>query len=141
VVATGTQHLRVIAVDDNDTITVNNLPPTVAIAVTAVRGNDVLIDRTTFNRVQALLGDRVHQTNELLSAGGQIRCGHSGGHVTGEKVVQKNDQVLALFKQIKQRDTVRDSFTNGILEWARLQQSSSRTEMSRAPRELTLLRE
>ncbi len=44
VVVTGTEDLRVITVDGNDTITVGNLPSTVAISVTAGSGNDVLID-------------------------------------------------------------------------------------------------
>ena len=43
-----------------------------------------LIDRSTFDRVQVLLGDQTYQTHELLYAGDLIKCGHCGHPITGE---------------------------------------------------------
>ncbi len=132
--------------------------------------HEPIIDRPIFERVQALLGDRVYKTNELLYAGGMIRCAHCGGQVTGEKVIKKStgkeyiyyrctmynrgdhprvrlteqkidQQVLALFSKMKQRDSVRDWFTGEIRKWATKQQQNSRENISRIQRDVNLLRE
>ncbi len=129
-----------------------------------------ITDHATFMRVQTLLGDRIYKANELLYAGGLIRCGHCGNLVTGEAVVKKNsgktyvyyrctmynqpghprirlreqqiDQhVLDLFNRIRQPDAVRDWFVGRLRDWATRQQQSSRQDMNRIERELTLARE
>ncbi len=43
-----------------------------------------LIDRPTWDRVQALLGDSNYHTQSLTYAGGLIHCSHCGHPVTGE---------------------------------------------------------
>ena len=48
-----------------------------------------LIDRSTWNRVQKLLGGKVYRSHELTYAGGLIRCAHSGHYITGEQVRKK----------------------------------------------------
>ncbi len=48
-----------------------------------------LIDRTTWNRVQRLLGSKVYAAHELTYAGSLIRCGHCGHYITGERVRKK----------------------------------------------------
>lgn len=129
-----------------------------------------IIDRTTFDRVQSLLGDRIYKSNDLLYAGGLIRCGHCGNLVTGEKVIKKStgkayvyyrctmytrpghprvrlreqaidEQVLALLSRLKQQDSVRDWFSSEIRRWAQDQQQSSRQEIGRIQRDLAMLRE
>jgi len=52
-------------------------------------GHEPLIDSSLFQRVQALLGAKVYQSNELTYAGGLVVCGHCGRAVTGEKVTKK----------------------------------------------------
>jgi hypothetical protein len=129
-----------------------------------------IIDRATFDRVQALMGQHTYKSNELLYAGGLIRCAHCGGQVTGEKIIKKatgkeyvyyrctlynrpghprvrlreqdvDEQVLALFARMKQQDAVRDWFIRRIREWSTQQQQTSRQNISRIEREMTLLRE
>ena len=50
-----------------------------------------IVDRPTFDRVQALLGERVYQSNDLLYAGGIIRCAHCGGQITARTGRQEGD--------------------------------------------------
>jgi site-specific DNA recombinase len=129
-----------------------------------------IVDTTTFAKVQALMGEHEYKTNDLLYAGGLIRCAHCGGQVTGEKVIKKatgkeyvyyrctmynrpghprvrlreqqiDDQVLALFAKMKQQDSVTDWFTRRIREWSSQQQQTSRENIGRIEREMTLLRE
>lgn len=129
-----------------------------------------IVDRSTFMRVQALLGDRVYKANDLVYAGGLIRCGHCGNLITGESVIKKatgkeyvyyrctmynqpghprirlreqqiDEQIQALFARIKQPDTVREWFARTLLEWTKDQQKSSKKTISGIERELTLLRE
>jgi DNA invertase Pin-like site-specific DNA recombinase len=49
-----------------------------------------LVDRGTWNRVQALLGEKVYRSHELTYAGGLIQCKHCGGTITGESVTKKS---------------------------------------------------
>ncbi len=120
--------------------------------------------------MQTLLGDRVYKTNDLLYPGGMIACVHCGGQVTGRKVVKKSigkehvyyrctmynrgnhprvrqtaqkidEQVLALFASMRQSGTVRDWFTGQIRKWATEQQHTSRENISRIQRDLSLLRD
>ncbi len=129
-----------------------------------------IIDRATFDRVQALMGEHVYMSNDLLYAGGLIRCAHCGNLVTGEKIIKKStgkeyiyyrctlynrpghprvrvreqqidEQVQTLFARMKQQDTVRDWFTGEIRDWAKQQQQTSRETISRIERDMTLLRE
>ena len=43
-----------------------------------------LIDRPTFDRVQALLGNRTQRAHLMLYAGSLIKCGHCGRPISGE---------------------------------------------------------
>lgn len=43
-----------------------------------------LIDRPTFDRVQALLGRRAYRCHSMLYAGSLVTCGHCGRPITGE---------------------------------------------------------
>jgi site-specific DNA recombinase len=54
---------------------------------------------------------------------------------------QIHQQVMALFKRIKQRETVRDWFTGEIRKWATAHQQTSRENISRIQRDVNLLRE
>ena len=48
-----------------------------------------LIDRSTFDRVQILLGGQIYQSHELVYAGELITCGHCGCPITGEIKTKK----------------------------------------------------
>jgi site-specific DNA recombinase len=48
-----------------------------------------LIDRETFDRVQALLGGKLYHSHELTYASEIIRCGHCGHPITGELKVKQ----------------------------------------------------
>ena len=47
--------------------------------------HEPLIDRTTWDRVQALLGSHIYQSRALTYAGDIIQCGHCGHPITGEQ--------------------------------------------------------
>lgn len=49
-----------------------------------------LVDRDTWDRVQALLGGHVYQSHELTYAGDLIQCGHCGHPLTGERKVKRS---------------------------------------------------
>ena len=51
--------------------------------------HEPLVDRTTWDRVQALLGGHVYRSHELTYAGERISCGHCGHPITGEKKTKK----------------------------------------------------
>ena len=51
--------------------------------------HEPLVDRSTWNRVQKLLGSKFYRAHELTYAGGLIRCGHCGNYITGEQVRKK----------------------------------------------------
>lgn len=46
--------------------------------------HEPLVDRVTWERAQAILGDRVMHPQELVYAGSLIRCGHCGYFITGQ---------------------------------------------------------
>jgi site-specific DNA recombinase len=48
-----------------------------------------LVDRATWDRVQALLGGHVHHAMHLTYAGAIVQCGHCGHAITGERVAKK----------------------------------------------------
>jgi site-specific DNA recombinase len=52
--------------------------------------HEPLVDRATWDCVQALLGGHVHHAHEMTFAGGFMTCGHCGKAVTGEQVVKKS---------------------------------------------------
>ncbi len=51
--------------------------------------HEPLIDRATWDRVQALLGGHVYQSHAITYAGDLIQCAHCGHPITGEKVRKK----------------------------------------------------
>jgi DNA invertase Pin-like site-specific DNA recombinase len=51
--------------------------------------HEPLIDRATWDRVQALLGGHVYQSHALTYAGDLIQCGHCGHPITGEQKTKK----------------------------------------------------
>lgn len=51
--------------------------------------HEPLIDRATWDRVQALLGGHVYHAQTLTYAGQLIQCGHCGHPITGEMVTKK----------------------------------------------------
>jgi site-specific DNA recombinase len=51
--------------------------------------HEPLIDRATWDRVQALLGGHVYQSHALTYAGNVIQCGHCGHPITGEQKTKK----------------------------------------------------
>lgn len=51
--------------------------------------HEPLIDRETWDRVQALLGGHVYQSLSLTYAGELIQCGHCGHPITGERITKK----------------------------------------------------
>ena len=48
-----------------------------------------LVNRDTWDRVQALLGGHVYQSHELTYAGDLIQCGHCGHPLTGERKTKR----------------------------------------------------
>jgi hypothetical protein len=51
--------------------------------------HEPLVDRATWDRVQALLGGKVYRSTELTYAGELITCGHCGHPITGESKAKK----------------------------------------------------
>jgi site-specific DNA recombinase len=103
-----------------------------------------LVERVEFDRVQALLGDKVYKAHELTYASELITCGHCGRPVTGEIVEKKSSgkcyiyyrcarytakdhprirlreeqidqEMLALFDSIRQPQPVQDWFRTALL--------------------------
>ena len=54
--------------------------------------HEPLVDRTTWDRVQALLGGRVYPSHELTYAGDLIQCGHCDHPLTGEQKTKQTKQ-------------------------------------------------
>ena len=52
--------------------------------------HEPLIDRATWNRVQALLGGHVYQSQTHTYASQLIQCGHCGHPITGETITKKS---------------------------------------------------
>lgn len=51
--------------------------------------HEPLVDRATWDRVQALLGGHVYHAIDLTYAGGFMKCGHCGRAVTGERTIKR----------------------------------------------------
>lgn len=133
--------------------------------------HEPLIDRATWDRVQVLLGNKTYRSHELTYAGGLIRCGHCGNLITGEQVIKKqtgkqyvyyrctmyklkadhpqvrlteaelDKQVLAVFRSIRQPETVQEWFANALREWSKRERAEASTQGEASQRELTLLRQ
>ncbi len=133
--------------------------------------HEPLVDRATWDRVQVLLGGKTYRSHELTYAGGLIRCGHCGNLITGEQVVKPStgkryvyyrctmyklapghpqvrlneakldEQVLAVFRSIKQPDTVRDWFSNALREWSKRERAEASTQSDVSQREITQLQQ
>ncbi len=52
--------------------------------------HEPLVDRATWNRVQALLGGHVYQSQAHTYASQLIQCGHCGHPITGETITKKS---------------------------------------------------
>jgi DNA invertase Pin-like site-specific DNA recombinase len=48
-----------------------------------------LVDRSTWDRVQALLGEHVYRSHEMTYAGEFISCSHCGHPITGERKIKR----------------------------------------------------
>ncbi len=51
--------------------------------------HEPLVDRTTWDRVQTLLGEHTYRAHEMTYASELIRCGHCGHPITGENKLKK----------------------------------------------------
>jgi DNA invertase Pin-like site-specific DNA recombinase len=51
--------------------------------------HEPLVDRSTWERVQVLLGGHVYHAHELTYAGEAVRCGHCGHPITGERKTKR----------------------------------------------------
>ena len=51
--------------------------------------HEPLVERATWDRVQALIGGHVYHAHEMTFAGGFMTCAHCGKVVTGEQVTKK----------------------------------------------------
>ncbi|MBL9084252.1 MAG: recombinase family protein [Planctomycetales bacterium] len=51
--------------------------------------HEPLVERSTWNRVQALLGGHVYQSHAMTYSGDVIQCGHCGHPITGERKTKR----------------------------------------------------
>ena len=131
--------------------------------------HEPLIDRTTFERVQSLLGGQVYRSHELTYGSNLITCGQCGRPITGEVIRKKNGkayryyrcagytaknhprvrlseseldrQMLLLFDRLRiQEEELRDWFAKVLRERTRHQQQESESNLVDWNRQLTLLR-
>lgn len=133
--------------------------------------HEPLVDRGTWDRVQALLSGKAYKSHALTYAGGLVRCSHCNCLVTGEQVVkqrtgkqyvyyrctmynqkpdhprvrvtehQLDEQVLGVFRRIRQPEAVRDWFAKALREWSRHDREISQVRAQQVQRELTLQRQ
>jgi site-specific DNA recombinase len=132
--------------------------------------HEPLVERGTWNRVQALLGGKTYKAHQLTYAGGLVKCAHCGNLVTGEQVIKKSTgkqyvyyrctmynvgdhprirlteadldkQVLAVFRAVRQSDEIRDWFSEALREWSKQERGESRAQTSQYQRELTQLQQ
>ena len=54
--------------------------------------HEPLVDRDTWNRVQALLGGHVYRSHDLTFAGEWMQCAHCGHPITGERKYKRTKQ-------------------------------------------------
>jgi site-specific DNA recombinase len=126
-----------------------------------------LIDRATWNRVQALLGGHVYQSHALTYAGDLIQCAHCGHPITGERKTKRervytyyrctyynapghprtrvteaelDRQVLAIFDRMRIEDEgVREWFRAVLASQTRDAQADSRAQRAELQRQETLI--
>ena len=60
--------------------------------------HEKIVDRIIFDRVQALLGDKIYKAHELLYAGELITCEYCGRPVTGEIVKKKSGKTYTYYR-------------------------------------------
>lgn len=128
-----------------------------------------LIDKTTFDRVQVLLGDKVYRSHELTYGAQLIRCGHCGAPITGEAKTKKttgkvytyyrcskynhaghprvrlteakiDKQVMAMLTRLRQPDEVRDWFGRRLRDWNQQHQKETTNKVAEHERDLKVLR-
>jgi site-specific DNA recombinase len=51
--------------------------------------HEPLVDRSTWNRVQALLGGHIYHSLDITYSGEFMHCGHCGRAITGERIVKR----------------------------------------------------
>lgn len=116
--------------------------------------HEAIIDRHTFDRVQALLGVKIYKKNELTYGGELMTCGHCGRPVTGERVVKRHgkayvyyrcarytapdhprvrlreeqvdEQILGLFDRMQQPEPLQRLFKSALAAWSKRRQSQAR---------------
>jgi site-specific DNA recombinase len=128
-----------------------------------------LIERSTWDCVQVKLGEKIYKSHELTFAGELIKCGFCGGVVTGEAVLKKqtgkiytyyrcsnykrmqghpsvrlteqeiDDQIVGLYRSIRQPDEVRDMFLDALRDWSQDEDEKSRQNTDDVQRQLSLL--
>jgi site-specific DNA recombinase len=126
-----------------------------------------LIDRATWNRVQALLGGHVYQSHALTYAGDLIQCAHCGHPITGERKTKRervytyyrctyynapghprtrvteaelDQQLLAIFDRMRIEDEgVREWFRAVLASQTRDAQADSRAQRAELQRQETLI--
>ncbi|MGD9645990.1 MAG: recombinase family protein [Pirellulales bacterium] len=54
--------------------------------------HEPIIDRTTWNRVQTLLGGHIYRSHDMTYSGEAITCGHCGHPITGERKYKKTSK-------------------------------------------------
>jgi site-specific DNA recombinase len=132
--------------------------------------HEPLVDRGTWNRVQTLLGGKTYKAHQLTYAGGLVRCGHCGNLVTGEQIIKPStgkqyiyyrctvsrlndhprtrvtereldEQVLAVFRAIKQPEEVSQWFATALRQWSVNHRTGSQEHAQILQRELGQLRQ
>ena len=133
--------------------------------------HEPLVDRKTWDRVQAFLGGKTYKHSDLTYAGGLIRCGHCGNLVTGEQITKAKTgkryvyyrcsvsriteghprdrvteheldvQMIAAFAAIKQDDETADWFGEVLRARTKDERRASQEQASELQRQMTLLRQ
>lgn len=133
--------------------------------------HESIVERSTWDRVQVLLGNNACRSHDLTYAGGLIRCGHCGNLITGEHVTKKktgkvyiyyrctmynlqaghprvrvtesqlDEQVLAVFRSIRQPEAVQAWFVEALRAWSKRERAEASTESESALREITRVQE
>lgn len=132
--------------------------------------HEPLVDRGTWDRVQALLAGKTYKAHQLTYAGGLVKCAHCGNLITGEEVTKKStgklyryyrctmynlgghprvrvtekqldEQVLAVFKSIEQPQEVKDWFARALREWSRTERTENKEQLKALEREMAQLRQ
>ncbi len=131
--------------------------------------HEPLINRGTWNRVQALLGGKTYKAHQLTYAGGLVRCGHCGNLITGEQIIktqtgkayvyyrctvsrlknhprhrvteaQLDEQILSVFRSIQQPEEVRTWFAEALRKWNANHRVGSQEHAILLQKELSQLR-